>query len=227
MKIINRLYNFVQNKRKVRSSATIDKSADILNSWVSGEIEIGQHVEVKDDVRLAGKISIGDYTSIWGPNTQIYSKINPITIGKFCSIARGVTLQEYNHNMRASTYMINSKLFGKSQTEDVFSNGSIIIGNDVWIGAQCVILSGATISDGTIVAANSVITKGVTPPYSIVAGSPAKVVKMRFSPDIIDMFIKLKWWDKEINWLMQNQAIFSSQLDDKRLLELLLPLVNE
>jgi len=78
--------------------------------------------------------------------------------------------------------------------EDITSKGDISLGSDVWIGTQSVVLSGATISDGAVIGANSVVNSFV-PPYAIAVGSPAKVVKYRFSDQLIRRLLTLKWWD--------------------------------
>lgn len=209
MSLINNIYNFLQNKRKVNSSGIIHPSAQINSSWISGNVNIGKSVEIKDDVRIAGDVEIGNRTAIFGPNTQIYSRLNPIIIGKYCSIARGSTIQEYNHNsMSLSTYMINSKILGENIDLDIYSKGPIIIGNDVWIGTHVVILSGVKIGNGAIIAANSTVVNDVEP-YSIVAGSPARKIKQRFDKNTIDKLEDLKWWDKDDDWLRDNKEIFN------------------
>jgi hypothetical protein len=76
------------------------------------------------------------------------------------------------------------------------SKGDIVIMNDVWIGYGCTVLSGVTIGNGSILAARSVVTKDV-PPYSIVGGNPARVLKYRFNPEVIDLLLKISWWDED------------------------------
>lgn len=208
MSVLTKLYNYFQNKRKVKSSGSIHPTAQINSSWISGKVDIAEYTEIKDDVRIAGNVEIGYRTSIFGPNTQIYSRLNPIVIGKYCSIARGTTIQEYNHNTQSlSTYMINSKIFGKNIECDIHSKGPITIGNDVWIGAHVVILSGVKIGNGVIIAANSTVVNDIEP-YSIVAGTPAKVIKKRFDDATIVKIESLKWWDKDEKWLKENSDIF-------------------
>ena len=83
----------------------------------------------------------------------------------------------------------------------------IIIGNDVWIGARAIILDGVTIGDGAIVGAGSVVTKDV-PAFAVVGGSPARLIRYRFQPDVISALIKLRWWDNGDDWLRRNADAF-------------------
>jgi virginiamycin A acetyltransferase len=173
----------------------IDPSAIIEHGYIYGNVTIGKNVKITKGVHLSGNISIGDYTAISGPNTDMYSHINKIKIGKFCSIARNVSFQEYFHySDRLSTSMINSVLFDKDTIDDVYSKGDIVVGHDVWIGTHCVILSGVTIGNGAIIGANSVVTEDI-PDYAIAVGSPARVIRKRFNQDVIDKLNEIQWWD--------------------------------
>ena len=124
-----------------------------------------------------------------------------LVIGKFCSIACGARfiMNSANHAMGSlSTYVF--PIFyeewdhGMVVTEAWDNRGDILIGNDVWIGYEAVVLAGVTIGDGAIVAARAVVTKDV-PPYTIVGGMPAKPIRKRFSDSEIDQLLELKWWD--------------------------------
>ena len=125
-----------------------------------------------------------------------------LIIGKFCSIACGVKFlfNCANHTLKSlSTYTF--PLFyedwelEKSNVASAWDNkGDIVIGNDVWIGFEAVILAGVKIGDGAIIGTRAVVTKDV-PPYSIVGGIPAKVIRKRYSPDIIEQLLSLRWWD--------------------------------
>lgn len=125
-----------------------------------------------------------------------------LVIGKFCSIACGVKFMFNcaNHTLKSlSTYTF--PLFyedwelEKSDVVTAWDNkGDIIIGNDVWIGFEAVILAGVTIGDGAIIGARAVVTKDV-PPYTIVGGAPAKEIRKRYSPDIINQLLSIRWWD--------------------------------
>ena len=125
-----------------------------------------------------------------------------LVIGKFCSIACGAKFlfTSANHTQTSlSTYPF--PIFFEEWGLDVQSitsawdnKGDIIIGNDVWIGYEAVILSGVTIGDGAIIGTRAVVTKDV-PPYTIVGGVPAKTIRKRFSDDTIAALLQINWWD--------------------------------
>lgn len=161
-----------------------------------GNFKCGDNCRFEGDIFInaVAPVEIGRYTIINGPNTDIYSSINSVKIGSFCSIARSVSIQEFNHDFNDFTSYFIEKNLMNLPNNSICSKGPIEIGNDVWIGAQCVILSGSTIGDGAVIAANSTII-GDIPPYSIVAGSPAKVLKYRFKPKTIQKIQDIKWWE--------------------------------
>lgn len=159
-------------------------------------------------------IEVGDYTIyndfISDPRQFVQNNVlyhypinhERLIIGKFCSIACGVKFlfNCANHTLKSlSTYTFS--LFyedwelEKSNVASAWDNkGDIVIGNDVWIGFEAVILAGVKIGDGAIIGTRAVVTKDV-PPYSIVGGIPAKVIRKRYSPDIIEQLLSLRWWD--------------------------------
>lgn len=134
-----------------------------------------------------------------------------LIIGKFCSIACGAKFlfNSANHALGSlSTYPF--PLFweewglDKGRVTDAWDNkGDIIIGNDVWIGYEAVVLAGVTIGDGAIVAARAVVTKDV-PPYTIVGGVPAKRIRRRFPEETIEGLLSLRWWDWPREKIRQN-----------------------
>ena len=155
---------------------------------------------------IDSRIIIGKHTyGISSRNVLLFKKDDTVKIGKFCSFAYGVVLvASGEHNYSAiSNYPFYSKLLGKGDEKDTFCKGPIVIGNDVWVGANATILSGVTIGDGAVVAAGSIVVKDV-PPYSIVAGVPAKVIKYRFSQEVINSLLKIKWWDMKEEFLIAN-----------------------
>jgi Acetyltransferase (isoleucine patch superfamily) len=165
------------------------------------------------NVIKAPNIIIGDYTYYddnkdptgFEKNNVLFNYPefgDKLIIGKFCSIASQTKFIMGSANHRISsvtTYPFN--VFGgawQENTPDHLSQlpfkGDIIIGNDVWIGRECIIMPGAKIGDGAIIGAYSVVTKDV-PPYSVVGGNPARIIKKRFNDELIDILLKIKWWD--------------------------------
>lgn len=123
-----------------------------------------------------------------------------IKIGKKCSIARNCTFTLSNHRIDTfSSSPAPSSLFLHNQgNPSSYSKGDIHIQNDVWIGTNVTLLDGITIGNGAVIAAGAVVVKDV-PPYAIVAGNPAKILKYRFSPDIIERIEKSGFWDLSIH----------------------------
>ena len=167
------------------------------------DMVVQELLDLKND--LAGKtrkygsdVSIGDYTyvnfKVNSYNSDVKSRL---VIGKFCSIAVGVvfTLGGEHRSDFATTYPFNRLLKSFNYiTGTPTSKGDIIVGNDVWIGENAHIMSGVTIGDGAIVGSEALVTKDV-PPYAIVGGNPAKVIKYRFDQYTINELLKIKWWD--------------------------------
>ena len=160
------------------------------------------------------QIEVGDYTiyNDFVANPLLFEKNNvlyhypihreKLIIGKFCSIACGTKFlfNCANHTLKSlSTYTF--PLFyeewelEKSNITTAWDNkGDIVIGNDVWIGYEAVIMAGVHIGDGAIIAARAVVTKDV-PPYTIVGGVPARQIRKRFSEDTISSLLDIRWWD--------------------------------
>ncbi len=137
---------------------------------------------------------------------------SPLVIGKYTSIAVGaVIMLGGEHRIdTVSTYPFKQLLPGAEHANDTsFSRGPVVIGNDVWIGNAAMILSGRTIGDGAVIAANAVVTKDV-PPYAVVGGNPARVLKFRFSPDIIGALQAIAWWDWPEEKIVEASPLLSS-----------------
>lgn len=183
----------------------------VRSSIIGDEVVISSQCKIYK-ARLSGKVSIGQNTSIYGPNTHVLAKLNPITIGKYCSIAHNVTIIEYSHNYRKpTTYYYNQNILQGDVKDDLVSNGPIVIGNDVWVGCGAVILGGVVIGNGAVIAANSVITKDVKP-YAIMAGNPARLVKMRFTEEKIKYIEGINWWDFSREELINKEHFFRNEL---------------
>lgn len=126
-----------------------------------------------------------------------------LVVGKFCQIAAGVefVMNGANHQMNAATtfpfYVLEGWDMAPPAASDLPLKGDTVVGNDVWIGQNAVILPGVHISDGAIVGANSVVGRDVEP-YAIVAGNPARVVRKRFDDGLIDLLLRFAWWDRSV-----------------------------
>jgi len=150
------------------------------------------------------KIILGEKSYIGKGVDFIYASGNKVVTGKYCSMARNIKFYlGGNHRVDwISTYpftVFNEA--AKGITGHPTSKGDITIGNDVWIGRDATIFSGVKIGDGAVVGASSVVGSDVEP-YSIVVGNPARVIKKRFSDEVIEQLLKIKWWDwpaKKIN----------------------------
>lgn len=126
-----------------------------------------------------------------------------LIIGKFCQIASGVNfvMNGANHQMNAvSTYPFYIMEGWKQEVpplSELPHKGDTIVGNDVWIGQNVTILAGVNIGDGAIIGLNSVVGNDV-PPYTIVAGNPARAIRKRFDDELISLMLEFRWWDKSI-----------------------------
>ncbi|WP_353095151.1 Vat family streptogramin A O-acetyltransferase [Tissierella praeacuta] len=176
-------------------------------------------------------IQVGDYTYYDDINgaekfekhvTHHYEFIgDKLIIGKFCAIAKGIefVMNGANHRMKSvTTYPFNIMSNGWEKTtptlEELPLKGDTVVGNDVWIGQNVTVMPGVHIGDGSIIAANSVVTKDV-PPYHIVGGNPCKIIKKRFDDELIDYLLKLKWWDWSEEKIFKNLELLCSPDLDK------------
>lgn len=145
------------------------------------------------------------------------------TVGAYCSIAADVCVGMGKHDL---TRLSTSPLFtekkngtGHSWTDQrPFSFEKVLVGNDVWIGERAMIMGGLTIGDGAVIAAGAVVTKSV-PPYAVVGGVPAKVIKYRFSPEVIEFLVKLQWWSLPESILKKHIDVFHTDINSIESLE--------
>ncbi|MBO4619988.1 MAG: CatB-related O-acetyltransferase [Victivallales bacterium] len=166
-------------------------------------------IHVKPTIRNPN-IIVGDFTYIADSKfeshvTHHYDWLgDKLIIGKFCQIAAGVefVMNGANHQMNAATtypfYTMEGWEMPPPTVDALPFKGDTVIGNDVWIGQNAVILPGVHIGDGAIVGADSVVGSDVAP-YSIVAGNPARLIRKRFDDELIDLMLKFSWWDKSID----------------------------
>lgn len=171
-------------------------------NYLNGLLRLLQHYPERE--LAGGQVKIGAFT-YGNPDIKLFEKDTILRIGRFCSIADQVTfflggehrsdwMTTYPFNKLASEF---SGFSGHPKTK-----GDIIIGNDVWIGYGATVLSGVKIGDGAIVGARSLVSKDV-PPYAIVGGNPARLLKHRFAPEAINRLLDIQWWNWEPEKLSQ------------------------
>lgn len=176
---------------------TGDKETVYLNSVITNpNISVGEYTMYNDFVN--------DPTQFEKNNVLYHYPINydRLTIGKFCSIACGAKFifNSANHTLSSlSTYPFplffeEWGLMREEVTDSWDNKGDIVIGNDVWIGYEAVIMAGVTIGDGAIIGTRAVVTKDV-PAYTIVGGVPARLIRKRFLDETISELLEIKWWD--------------------------------
>jgi acetyltransferase-like isoleucine patch superfamily enzyme len=138
-----------------------------------------------------------------------------LIVGKYCSIAGNVTfILSGEHNYKhISTYPFFDQKNHSNVYRDTFTKGTIVLGNDVWIGYGAIILSGVTIGDGAVIGAGSVITKDI-PPYAIIAGNPSKVLKYRFTEEQINALLSISWWEWDETTVENRKNDFYLPIDD-------------
>ena len=162
-----------------------------------------------------GKYSYGNYTIHYENDSA------KLIIGNFCSIAKNVDI--YLGNGRGhdksfvSTYPfghIYNNIFSNVINNSCDTAGDVVIGNDVWIGENVIIMSGVNIGDGGIIANNSHVVKDVEP-YSIVGGNPTQFIKYRFTSEQIEKLLEIKWWDWDDEKIKANvHLLCSNNIDD-------------
>lgn len=197
------LYIRLWKKRKSKVVRFIFTPNYVLDKGIGKNVYLGKNVEFCGEIT---KGYIDDYTYING--AYIYDNVY---IGKFCSLANQICIGPGEHYLdRISTYPIQIRTLNKGWDNVFPKNNDTVVGNDVWIGNSVTILSGVTIGDGAVIAAGAVVTKNV-PPYAVVAGIPAKIIKYRFSNTTISKLMQLQWWNKDIDWMKKNEKIFDIQ----------------
>jgi len=170
-------------------------------------------IYIHPDSRLGKFTTIGFGTRITGPAFIDSKQEAPVIIGKYCAIAHNLRIRTRNHYTGYINLQCNFQ--DKHGFPSLYTTkGSIIIGNNVWIGDNVIILSGVKVGDGAVIGAASVVTKDVAP-YAIAAGNPAKVVKKRFSDEIIDQLTQVKWWDWSEEKIQRNSAFFETDLQNQ------------
>ncbi|RQO76828.1 acetyltransferase [Aquitalea sp. FJL05] len=168
----------------------------ISTNFILPGVALGQGVIIKEHVKIYRNVAIGNHTFI-NEGTQIDA--NTRSIGKYCSISHGVKIGMGPHPL---DFFSTSPLFYQKYrgmvNEDFYDEyqdkGYTVIGHDVFIAANAIVVAGVTVGDGAVIAAGAVVTKDI-PPYAVAAGVPAKIIKYRFDEKTRDKLLESKWWD--------------------------------
>lgn len=204
-----------------------------LKKYILTIIKSNQNTKICKSANLSRKTTFDGYNYV-GNNSSLInselglgsyvgdnSKIDYTKVGRYSCISHDVTVIRGSHPV-GKNVSIHPAFYSEHNSSGLFfgklidfseykylknSNYACKIGNDVWIGYRAMIMEGITIGDGAIVAAGAVVTKDV-PPYGIVAGVPARIMKYRYSSEIIDRLMLLRWWNKDESWIRKNVENF-------------------
>lgn len=219
--IVEKIYR--HNKKKNEKKRARYIKSIFPDSNVDSSVTFNRNTTLEGNNVIYHSVNISDssigFATLIGPKTHLSN----CKIGRFCSIAHDVSCEPYTHpTANVSTYPSffntgNNLPFGKSSFnfEEMLktSKGFIVeIGNDVWIGSHVTIKGGIKIGDGAIIGMNALVTKDV-PPYSIVGGVPAKIIRYRFNKSIIEGMLRIQWWNWPIELIKQRQEEFISAED--------------
>ncbi len=188
---------------------------------VGNDIRLFAGIELDEKSVLESPVRIAPNTMVYGSSIGCYSYVGAhsviqgATIGKFCSGAWGITVGASAHPLdRATTHTFP----WRSQDGEFVKNEDLTaepvrVGHDVWIGCDCVILSGVTIGNSAVIAAGAVVTHDV-PAYAVVMGAPARVVRFRYDDAVRKRMSSLSWWDWPRDVLRQHVELFKAPLTD-------------
>ncbi len=214
---MNELSLEIENKNRF-PKAYIDIQP--LKSDIGKNVQLDENVKINKGVIIRGCVRLGRGTLINGPSNVFASNNSVIEIGQFCAIGGFSAFYSGNHPLeeRVSTFQTANGYYAR-----LFNNfdksKSIKLGSDVWIGSHSVILAGVKVGNGAVVAAGAIVTKDV-PDYAIVAGSPAKIIKYRFSDEIIQFFKKVEWWNWNDEKLFANSSFFNADVHGLSVIDL-------
>lgn len=177
-------------RKQLGEAPTVHPTCVVQESTLGAWTALGPHTTIVES-------SFGDYSYTADNASIIYA-----TVGKFCSIASHVRLNPGNHPMwrvtqHHATYRRAEYGFAPADDEEFFAwrgGHPVTVGHDVWIGHGAIVMPGATVGTGAVVGAGAVVTKDVAP-YTIVAGVPARPLRMRFPQPIADQLLAIAWWD--------------------------------
>jgi len=177
----------------------------IYTKEIHPKAKIGKYVEIGRFSKVDKNVEIGDYTYI---NEYTRIDANTKSIGRYCSISHNVKIGMGPHplNYVSTSPVFYSKHRGyilEDSYDEYKDKGYTVIGHDVFIAANVIIFAGVNIGTGAVIGAGSIVTKDV-PPYALVVGNPAKIIKYRFDKEKINALLSSQWWEKDNNLLLKN-----------------------
>jgi acetyltransferase-like isoleucine patch superfamily enzyme len=177
----------------------------ILSPHVASSATLGEGCRINAGVQLGPGVEIGDHTYL-NDGTVVGSG----SIGRFCSIgyACGIGMHEHPLGFLSTSPRLYGagNLFGAAPRWDDFPRPPSL-GSDVWVGSNVTILQGVTVGHGAVIAAGAVVTKDV-PPYAIVGGVPARVIRHRFPPEVVEELLALRWWEWPLERILGARELF-------------------
>jgi acetyltransferase-like isoleucine patch superfamily enzyme len=151
---------------------------------------------------------------------EIYADTSNLYVGNYTSVGPEVLVYlGGNHKAKFVSQFPFFNLYGREEDRDWSSKGDVKIGSDVWIGRRTTIMSGITIGDGVTIAACSVVTRDI-PPFALIAGNPARIKRYRFSPEVVERLMKLKWWNWEEDKIKRYSNLLNVDMSEEILKKL-------
>lgn len=219
-----------QTEFEDQETCKVYDNSHVLNSKVSSHVTIGEDSYInksilKEHVQINRRNFILDSTlgecTYTGHNTTIRHS----NIGKYCSVAWNVSIvgggARHKYDTLTTHPFLQLSSFGvvEENTSLYHEYRRAVLGNDVWIGMHSSVLPGVTVGNGVVIGANTLVNKDI-PDYAVVVGSPCRILRYRFSSDIIESLLKTRWWDWPADLLKENSALFDGRLTMEKCLKM-------